>query len=181
MHFKSKKTLLGLAMMIMVVTLVQVKEHDRKQDLLSTAYECVKAGYGEFYIPSIDIEPATLEMEYGIPYESVESYFGEAAMMSTYPDVFIGIKAKKGHVQNVSDALNSYRVHLIERFQESPAGLAKVHASRVFVYEEFVFFMILGQPSDTIITSEEVAAHEVRAKEAAAIGIEKLNSVFGGQ
>ena len=177
----NKKTVLGLAMIIMLVTFVQIRENDRELNLLNRAYEEVKASYGDFYIPSISIEPATLDAVYGIPFEAVESYFGESAMMSTYPDVFIGIKARKGQVENISESLDAYREFLIMRFKDSPSGLAKVNASRVFIFGEYVFFMVLGQPSDTIITSEEMTAHVLRAEEAAAIGIEQLNNLFKGQ
>ena len=177
----NKKTVLGLALIIMVITFVQINANKRENDLLNSAYENVKAGYGDFYIPSISIEPSTLEAIYGVSFEAVESYFGESAMMSTYPDVFIGVKAHKGKAKEIGEALNAYREHLLVRFKDSASGLAKVNASRVFIYGNYVFYMVLGQPTDIMITSEASAEHILSAEASAAIGFEKLNSVFVGQ
>lgn len=167
--------------MITIVAVIQMNVRNREQNLLNQAYENVKSSYGVFYIPSLKIEPATLASEYGISFDSVESYFGEAAMMSTYPDVFIGIKARKGHTKNISDALTAYREQLLIRFKDAPSSLAKVNASRVYVSGDYIFYMALGQPSDTVIIGEEIIEHVLRAEETAAIGIEQLNRVFNGQ
>lgn len=69
-------------------------------------------------------------------------------------DVFIGIKAKKGKRDVVSASLERYRLKLFEEHGNDAAKMAKIEASKVFSFGDYVFFMVLGQNTDVVVSDE---------------------------
>ena len=144
---------LGLVMAVAVLgCLVWLKWEKDTSSLLYEAHEAVKKEYGDFYIPSKKIEPEVLTGVYGIPLEHVEEIIAESAIMRTNTDVFIGIKTKKGKSDHVAYALEAHRQKLCFEYRKDLSKLAKVQASKVIQFGDFVFWMVLGKNTDIIET-----------------------------
>lgn len=155
-----KRNLLGLKMLlcalvlVMTIGIVNVLKADEEM-LLKEALDAIKGEYGAFYIPSKTIDPIALENVYGVDLGLVESFEGECAYMSTHVDVFLGIKVKRGQANRVENQLLAYREALLIKFEGDAAKHAKIEASKVHIYGDLVFFMVLGQNSDTLSSNEQ--------------------------
>lgn len=138
---------------------IHYKLEERSQSKLSDLHAAIKETYGDFYIPSRAIEDEELELNYGISMDYVESYIAESAMMSTYADVFLSFKAVKGKADLIQSELEVYRSDLLDKFYENKAVYAKIEASKVFRYGDYVIYMVVGQNSDSI-NADEATYHE---------------------
>ena len=150
-----------------------------KQDttsLLYQAHDAIKDAYGDFYIPNKEMSLETLVLEYSLPMVDAEDYIAECAMMSSHVDLFIGIKANRGKAQAFVDALESIKAQMVYEHRANASKLAKIKASEVYRFGDFVFLMVLGQNTDTII-SDESAYMEVAAQESSK-GIAILTKLF---
>jgi hypothetical protein len=146
---------LSLSILILSVSIWAKFKQDDKS-LLDEAYESVKEAYGDFYIPSKMIDVDDLEGLYGVASNDVDAYIAESAMMTSHVDVFIGIKAKKGKGEAVSESLERYRLKLFDENGSDAAKMAKIEASKVFSFGDYVFFMVLGQNTDAVVSDETV-------------------------
>lgn len=151
----NKFGVLCLCVIALFVAIWAKSEQDDKT-LLDEAYKSVKEAYGDFYIPNKMVDIVGLETQYGISAEDVDMFIAESAMMTTHVDVFIGIKAIKGKSDTVSKCLEHYRLKLFEENGDDPAIMAKIEASKVFSFGDYVFFMVLGQNTDAVISDETV-------------------------
>ena len=138
---------------------IHYKLEERSLSKLSDLHEAIKDTYGDFYIPSRAIDDEELELNYGISMDYVESYIAESAMMSTYADVFLSFKSVKGKADIIESELETYRSHLLIKFAENKAVYAKIEASKVFRYGDYVIYMVVGQNSD-IFNADETTYHE---------------------
>lgn len=165
--------------MIVVLVFGTLKSIQKPKELgeqfLFDTHEAVKRAYGDSYIPSVPIDEETLENVYGVPMRAVESYVAEGAMMSVHVDVFIGVKARQGFLDEVVEALEAYQEFLITNSFEYPLHQAKVEASKVYVVEDHVYFLILGETFATNgqVTNEQIAYAEEQLQ-IAIDAIEKL-------
>ncbi len=150
LSFKVIACALALSLTVVVLNIFTTDD----EVLLKEALEAIKHEYGAFYIPSKSIDEVTLKEVYGVDVELVEAYVGECAYMSTHVDVFLGIKAKRGQVNTVEEQLQQYRMSLVQKYENDSVKRAKVEASKVQRYGDLVFFMILGQNSDTLVSDE---------------------------
>ncbi|HAS73271.1 MAG TPA: hypothetical protein DCS67_03915 [Clostridiales bacterium UBA8960] len=129
-----------------------LKLNKETSSLLYQAHAAVKAEYGDFYIPSKEIDTEVLKNVYGIQMDDVEDYIAESAMMRTHVDVFIGIKAKKGKSDGIVNVLETHRQRLSDEYRGDSAKFAKIQASKVTKFGDYVFFMVLGQNSDAVVS-----------------------------
>lgn len=144
---------LSLCILVLSVA-IWVKSNQDDKSLLDEAYESVKEAYGDFYIPSKMIDSVDLETFYGVSSNDVDAFIAECAMMTSHVDVFIGIKAKKGKSEVVSESLERYRLKLFEENGSDAAKMAKIEASKVFSFGDYVFLMVLGQNTDAVVSDE---------------------------
>jgi len=158
-------------MIVLFVAIWAKFKHDDKS-LLDEAYASVKEAYGDFYIPSKMVDLVHLETLYGVYTNNVETFIAEAAMMSSHVDVFIGIKAKKGKSDEVIESLERFRLKLFEENSNDAAKMAKIEASKVFSFGDYVFFMVLGQNTDAVVSDEAAFLHQ------AALEIERGRSAL---
>jgi len=143
---------LSLLMVVAVLMLILIWKtyHQENTKVLAEVHEAILDEYGDFYIPSKRIDSDQMASVFGVTMAYVEEYIGECAMMSTHVDVFIGIKASRGHSDEIRQQLLVYRDKMIQLYQNDPAKLAKITASDVYDFDEYVFYMVLGQNSDTV-------------------------------
>lgn len=151
----NKFGILSLCIVVLSVS-IWIKANQDDKSLLDEAYESVKEAYGDFYIPSKMIDLVDLESLYGVSTNDVDTFIAESAMMTSHVDVFIGIKAKKGKGEAVSESLERYRLKLFKENGSDAAKMAKIEASKVFSFGDYVFFMVLGQNTDAVVSDETV-------------------------
>ena len=84
----------------------------------------------------------------GLSPDLYESYVAEMPMISTFVETFIGVKAKEGKGEEAEKALNAYRDQLVNDTRQYPMNVAKIQASQVIRHGDYVFFVMLGAPSD---------------------------------
>lgn len=170
-----KKTGLIAGVALLLVSAILIKLNQSNESLLVSAHEAVKEAYGDFYIPSRVVPGDVLENQYGVNLDDVEDYIAEAALMTTHVDLFIGIKAKRGSEIEIADALNRYRIMMLDTYSGDSAKRAKIEASTVSTFGNYVFFMVLGQNSDAVISDENAflreAERESRKAELALSGV----------
>lgn len=129
---------------------------------VSDLQNAVKKAYGDNYIPSMNYSETELEEIFGVKKDWYDSMSAQGPMISIHVDKFIAIEAKKGNVEDVKKALESYKQALIEETLQYPMNLSKIQASRIEVIDNYVFYIMLGQISEEIQEQEE----EVILKEA---------------
>ena len=144
---------------------------------VSEIQTAVKEAYGEAYIPSMDYDAQTLESIFGVKEDWYEEFIAQGPMMSAHVDTFVAIKAKEANVQDVVDALNSYREYLVNDSMQYPMNQIKIQASRVEQVGNYVFFILLGEiPTDAEDQGEDKMLEA--AKEQAQIAVDAINKVL---
>lgn len=108
----------------------------------------IKEAYGENYVPDSAVDEQMLSDIIGLSPDLYESYVAEMPMISTFLETFIGVKAKEGKGEEAEKALNAYRDQLVNDTMQYPMNVAKIQASQVIRHGDYVFFVMLGAPSD---------------------------------
>lgn len=133
---------------IMIVTILGAcapKKDESEVVDLNEIHSAVKESLGEDgYFPNREMTIEELEDLMGLNQSDIESYVGEGPMMSVSIDTFLAIKAKEGKADAVEASLQEYRTFLVEDSMQYPMNLAKVNASKVVRYGDYVFFLMLG-------------------------------------
>lgn len=113
--------------------------------------------YGDEYIPDMDIPADYLDSTYGVKPEWYDDFFGQIPMISANVDTFIAVKAKADKVSDVEKALNDYADYYKNDAQKYPKDIAKVDACRVYTKGNYVFFIMLGYPTDEVENMDDAA------------------------
>lgn len=177
------KKIISLAMVgIMALSLSACSSKKEKEDgvkdvPVSEIQTAVQEAYKDAYLPSMDYDAEALESIFGVKEDWCEEFIAQGPMMSAHVDTFVAIKAKEANVQEVVDALNSYRDYLVNDSMQYPTNQIKVQASRVEQIGNYVFFILLGdipmevqeQGDDAILAT---------AKEQAQIAVDAINGVL---
>ena len=143
---------------------------------LNGAIQAVIDAYGEDYIPSMNIEEAQLTEIYGISMDNVEKFYAQAPMISTHVDTFMAFQAKEGKTDALKAEVEAYRDKLINESLNYPMNLPKLEASQVVVYDDYVFFILLGKYNDEELSDDELLEYY---KGQTQRGIDALNEYFG--
>lgn len=116
----------------------------------------IKEEFGENYLPDMEIEKEVLEDVIEIDMANVKEYIAESPMISVHIDMFIAIEAKEGKGDLVESDLKDYREYIIDNALMYPMNIAKVNASEVVRYGDYVFFIMIGEiDSRDDVTEEE--------------------------
>lgn len=118
------------------------KEKDVK---VSEIHQAVKEAYGDSYYPNMDYDAAALENIFGVKADWCEEFVAQGPMISTSVDTFVAIKAKADNVEDVKTALTTYQDNLKKDMMQYPTNLLKIQTSKVEVYGNYVFFILLGE------------------------------------
>ena len=120
---------------------------------LQNAKKAVTDALGENYWPDSEIPEEMLNDTYGVSADLYDAYLGESPMISVNIDTLLIIHAKDGKVEDVENALNSYRDHLVNDTMQYPMNLGKIQASRIERIGDYVCFVQLG--ADTSAAEEQ--------------------------
>lgn len=113
--------------------------------------------YGDEYIPDTEIDADYLEAAYGIKPDWYDDFYGQVPMIGVNVDTFIAVKAKSANVSDVEKALNDYADYYKNDAQKYPKDIAKADACRVYTKGNYVFFIMLGFPTDEVENMDDAA------------------------
>lgn len=133
-------------------TSAPVSAADAKKALQS-AKKAVTDALGDNYWPDSEIPEEMLNDTFGISADLYDAYLGESPMISVNVDTLLIIHAKDGKVEDVENALNAYRDHLVDDTMQYPMNLGKIQASRIERVGDYVCFVQLG--ADTSVAEEQ--------------------------
>ena len=148
-----------------------------KEISLDEIHAAVKEAYGENYIPSAAFDEQGMKELFGINSDLYDSFIAEGPMISVHVDTFVAVKAKEGKGEEVAQHLNDYRDSQFNGAMQYPMNLPKIEASQVVRHGDYVFFVMLGTPSEEAEAQGEEAALE-SAKENTQIAIDIIDGYF---
>lgn len=119
-----------------------------------------KAYFGK-YFPNMQVQDDVTYMTETLKLDT--SWYEEAVveipMISANADMFALIKASEGNLENVKNALETYKTYLIEESFQYPMNEARVKTAVVATVGDYVCFSILGgaldNPEEYGITTDE--------------------------
>lgn len=117
----------------------------------------IKKEFGEAYIPDTEIEKDVLEDVMGIDMNNVKDYIAESPMISVNVDMFIAVESKEDKGDLVESDLTDYRDYMVNNAVMYPMNIAKVNASKVVKYGDYVFFIMIGEYDSRDDVTEEQA------------------------
>lgn len=120
---------------------------------LKNAKKAVTDALGDNYWPDSEIPEEMLEGTYGVSADLYDAYLAEMPMISVNVDTLLIIHAKDGKVEDVENALNAYRDHLVNDTMQYPMNLGKIQASQIERIGDYVCFVQLG--ADTSSAEEQ--------------------------
>ncbi|HCO29154.1 MAG TPA: hypothetical protein DIT54_07040 [Lachnospiraceae bacterium] len=115
----------------------------------------VKKAYGDGYLPNMTIDEDVLAEQYGIKKNMYEEVIAEGPMLSFQIDTFIAVKAKDGKAETVKAAMEKYKQYLLDESMQYPMNAAKIPATQVYNFGNYVFFSMLVSPQGEEPESEE--------------------------
>lgn len=117
---------------------------------LQNAKKAVTDALGDDYWPDSEIPEEMLNETYGVSADLYDAYLGECPMISVNVDTLLIIHAKDGKVEDVENALNTYRDSLVNDTMQYPMNLGKIQASRVERIGDYVCFVQLGADTSSV-------------------------------
>lgn len=145
MNSSNNKLKLITAFLLLVLTIGVTGCSKGKDVSINDIYEGVKAAYKDSYYPNMTYDEAAVKDLFGISEDMYDEIIAEGPMISASVDTFIAVKASKGKADSVEEALNSYRDYLINDTMQYPSNQVKIQASSVVRYDDYVFFVMLGE------------------------------------
>lgn len=112
------------------------------------------------YYPSMPVDPASLEMLYGLTSDMYDDYLAEIPMISTNVDTLLIVKAKDDKVEAVQEVLNACRDAKVNDTMQYPMNVGKTQASRIETFGNYVCFVMLGGDTMTALESGDEAVIE---------------------
>lgn len=122
-------------------------------ETILNVFDSVKKELGEDYYPAMPVPAELLEATYGLTPDMYESAYGEIPMINVNIDVFVGVKAAEGMVEQVQDALGNYVEMMKADTMQYPSNLAKIPAMTVVTRGDYVF--LVGTFGDTVDVEPE--------------------------
>lgn len=154
-NMKKFNVLLVILMSMFIVGCSSTPKKETANVDINEIHEAVKAAYGDNYLATMPMEAETVEELMGVNQADTDELIAEMPLMSTHVDTYISVKAKEGKADAVEEALNAYRKFLVEVGFTYPMNIAKINASKVLRYDDYVFFVMLGAMNEDMDASEE--------------------------
>lgn len=117
---------------------------------LQSAKKAVTDALGDDYWPDSEIPEEMLNETYGVSTDLYDAFLGESPMISVNVDTLLIIHAKDDKVEEVENALNAYRDHLVNDTMQYPMNLGKIQASRIERVGDYVCFVQLGADTSSV-------------------------------
>lgn len=141
-----KKALLLLLCAIVLQTgLVGCDNAQSNKDVpLDTILQNIRDAYGGDYIPDSDIPENLLTDVYGLTADMYVDIRAEMAMISTFPDTVLVVKAAEDQADNVEAALTTDKDNAISNTLQYPMNIPKTNATQVVRSGDYVAFLMVG-------------------------------------
>lgn len=129
-----------------VVAEAAKKKTKKKAPTVNKLYKAIVGKFGENYLANLKLSKDDIKQRYGISSSWYTDIIAEIPMMSAHVDTLIIAKAKnKTAKKKIKKQLTNYRQELIKDTCQYPMNLLKIQASKVYVKDNYVFFIMLGQ------------------------------------
>lgn len=158
-----KKVTAGMLLFSMMLGLAACGKSTAKVDntvSIDTIHEAIKEAYGENYLPQMLMTEDEITALYGIESDWYEEVLAEVPMISAQVDTLIAVKATDGHVEDVQNALTSYKEYLENDSFQYPMNVPKIQASTIITRGNYVFFIMLGTVDMEVMDQSEDAQIE---------------------
>lgn len=126
---------------------------------------------GEDYWADAELAPEYLDDWYGISGDMYEEYYGQIPMVSENVDALIIVKAETERLEDVQNAFDTYREAMIQDDLQTPSNIAKIQASMIQTYGNYVCFVQLGGSMDGEEGSGEKAVEACRKMNERALAV----------
>ena len=133
--------------------------------------EAVAQELGDEYWPDAELAPEYLDDWYGVSEEMYEEYYGQTPMISANVDALIVVKAKEEHLEDVQNALDTYRESMIQDTLQYPMNIPKIQASQINTFGNYVCFVQLGGSMEGIMDDDEAAIEACRKMNERALSV----------
>lgn len=135
--------------------------------------------FGENYLADMSLTKDEIKERYGINPSWYTDIIAEIPMMSAHVDTLVIAKAKnKNTKKKIKKQLSDYRNTLVNDTMQYPMNLLKIQASKVYVKDNYVFFLLLGSVDNSLQetgTEEEIIeAYQAEVQKA----VDAINSLF---
>lgn len=138
--------------------------------------DAIKTAYGENYLPNMEIDTETLEMEFGLTSDMYEAVKAELPMIGTHADRVVIVKAAEGMVDDVEAALITAKENKVNDTFQYPMNLPKINATKIVRNEDFVCFLMVGAINENMDATEEEAKQF--AEDEVEKGVNAFNDLF---
>lgn len=137
----------------------------------------IEAAYGDQYPANTEIPSEILESEFGLSPRLYEEVKGEMAMISAHNDRVVVAQAAPGKADELEQALLDARRRMVEDSLQYPANIPKTNAAKVARNGDYVAFLLIGVPNETI---EDIESEQARqyAEEQVQIAVQAFHGVF---
>lgn len=151
----------------------------KKQPSVKKIRKAIADKYGEDYMPNISLTASEIEERFGIKTSWYLDISAEIPMISTQVNTLVIVKAKnKNTRKNIKKQLSAYRQKQIDDTMQYPMNIPKVQASRVYVKDNYVFFIMLGfidsSLEETGTEEQLIKAYKAENKKA----VDAINALF---
>ncbi len=120
---------------------------------LQAVRDAVAEELGDNYWPDTAVTPDLLEPFFGITEDMYDDYLAESPMISMNVDTLLIVKAKEGKLEDLQEAINSYREGKVNDTMQYPYNIGKIHASRIETIGDYVCFVQLGADTMDLMNS----------------------------
>ena len=133
--------------------------------------EAVASELSDEYWADAVLEQEILDDWYGISAEMYEEFYGQTPMISANVDALIVVKAKEEHLEDVQNALDTYRESMIQDTLQYPMNIPKIQASQSNTVGNYVCFVQLGGSMEGIMDDDEAAIEACRKMNERALSV----------
>ena len=133
--------------------------------------EAVASELSDEYWADAVLEQEILDDWYGISAEMYEEFYGQTPMISANVDALIVVKAKEEHLEDVQNALDTYRESMIQDTLQYPMNIPKIQASQINTFGNYVCFVQLGGSMEGIMDDDEAAIEACRKMNERALSV----------
>lgn len=141
-------------------------------------FDSIHEAYGETFMATFPYTAEEVEAVYGLTADLYEEFAGGAAMITTFVDKVLVVKAAEGKIGDVVAKLEATRDLFVADTMQYPMNMAKVKATQVVQKGDFAALIMAG----AIDEREDVTEDEqmLFAVEETQKGIDAFNNAIGG-
>ena len=136
-------------------------------ETLARIYSGIKESYDDNYLPVTKNNQAMIEENYGISPLWYHAAVVETAAVNAQPDMLMGFLVKEEYKEQLLLKVTEYRTALLDNAPPDPVNAAKIQASQILVYDEHIFFIMLGivddAKQDAVILKDSFAKENQKA------------------